>query len=39
VIIEMKRVEQVPPRTGVLAQTMYKHVNKYKNDKIKGYKL
>jgi hypothetical protein len=32
----MKRVEQVLPGTGGLAQAMYKHVNKYRNDKMKA---
>jgi hypothetical protein len=35
----MKRVEQVLPGCNEVAQTMYKHVNKYENDKIKGKKL
>jgi hypothetical protein len=37
--IGYKRVEQVLPRSrvwwGEVAQTMYTHVSKYKNDKIK----
>jgi hypothetical protein len=32
-------VEQVLPGSGGVPQIMYKHVNKYKNDKIKGEKL
>jgi hypothetical protein len=37
--LENKRVEQVLPRIGrgvEMAQTMYTHVSKYKNDKIKN---
>jgi hypothetical protein len=33
--MENKRAEQVLPRSRVVAQTMYIHVSKYKNNKIK----